>query len=214
MSITVGAANETTYAARTSIEGEKPGTPTLGRALLVVSYVEASAKVQSISPAAKESTQAASGASFRIGVWIVEDDGTPGKIKVTWEGSESKGCVLLIVPLEGVDMTHPFDVLGTITNAGTVSSVEPASVTTVTAAAMQFIMEVNGTGSNLKETPSGFTLDKNGSPALVHREKATAGETGKTKLELTGSSSNTTTLNLAIRPKAEAAANPKMAMLL
>jgi hypothetical protein len=173
------------FGARTSMEIEKPAGSKEGDLLCIFPYVEVNGKVISITGATEITPQAQSGTTFRQGAFWLVHDGTASKIKVTWEGSESKGCVVAVDAWRGVDQKKPIDVTGALTAFTSNKTPNSNSITTVTENTVQVIMEVNGSGTLLNKSPEGFALRTNYSPATVSRVREAKGATGGTGLELT-----------------------------
>lgn len=187
------------FGTRTSMEIEKPAGSKEGDILCIFPYVEVNGKAISISGATEITPQAQSGTTFRQGAFWLIHDGTANKIKVTWEGSESKGCVVAVDAWRGVHPTTPIDVTSVLTAFTATKTPESPSITTLTKQTTQVVMEVNSTGALLSKTPAGFALQTNYSPATISRTRENAEATGKTTLEF---SANRTGLVMSFALKA------------
>lgn len=207
------------FASRTALEVSKATLESKGAKagdlLLLYPWLEATGKTFSFSPTATavksgEAQKEASG--FTQGAAYVVWDGTSA-IKVTWTGGASTGCVLAVDAFRNFDPSTPIDVAGAWTTFSSTKTPTAGSVTTATDHALQAIMEVNSAGSLLNKVPAGFTRRTNYSPTTLTQERAEAGSTGTTGLELVSSTSGVM-LTFAIRGKEVAAAPSGLAMVI
>ena len=199
------------FASGTSRELEKP-TGTEGDTLLCYGYSEKPTKAQAIS-GATEALNSEVKSAYRFGIFWIPWSSAPTKVKLTWSGSESTGNAFALETWRGVDLTTPIDVKGTLGTPANGSSFTAAEITTVTAKAMQIICAANNSGASPKAT--GFTVRTNYSPGTLSRERAEAGATGTTKVELSFSAVNPAYLNFALRPiTEEPTTTPKLALIL
>lgn len=175
------------FEARTSMEVEKPTGHTAGDFIEVSIYVEVNGKkisVTSTGSTVVEREQLQQGTVFRAGHFYLFDDGSSNKIKVTWEGSESKGSVVVVDCYRGVDKTSPINASSAMANTTIKTLVEP-SITTTVPNCWHVIHETNASGTELAKTPTGWTLRENYSPYTITRLRESAGATGTTECELT-----------------------------
>jgi hypothetical protein len=196
------------FGTRTSMEVEKPAGSKEGDILCIFPYVEVNGKVISIAGATEITPQAQSGITFRQGAFWLVHDGTANKIKVTWEGSESKGCVVAIDAWRGVDQKNPIDVTSVLTAFTSTKTPKAPSIVTVTANAVEVVMEVNNAGTLLNKAPAGFTIRTNYSPATASIVRETGGATGETELELTTARTGLV-MSFALKPAEGSKAGPR-----
>lgn len=185
------------FSTGTSRELEKP-TGQAGDLILCYGYSEKPTKAQAIASATEVVNGEVGG--YRFGVFWIPWATAPSKVKLTWSGNESTGNAFAMETWHGVDLTTPIDAKGSLTKPSNGSSFTATSIATVTAGAMQIIATMNNSGASIKGTPAGFTKRIDYSPGTISRERAEAGETGTTKVELSFSAVNIGYLNFALRP--------------
>lgn len=192
------------YASRTSMELSAAALTeagmSKGNAICIFGYLERTGKAMSCAVASGEmAAEQKETAGFREaafwGIW----DGSSA-VKVTWTGSESTGCNLIVQGWKDMDPATPMDATAVWATYAATKTPTAASITTVTANAVQGILAIASSAATLNKAPEGFTLSGSFN---AYRTREAAGATGTTSLELTASASGVT-LTYAIRPEAAA----------
>lgn len=197
---------EVAFSSRTSLEATKPAESIAGDWLGVFPYIEKAKPLACEGGTEFPVGQLTWNVSKRAaGFWLVHD-GTAGKVKVSWEGSEAAGSTLLVLAYRGVKTVTPINVASAWEEkVSSTSSVCP-SVTTTAKACRVVAVTSNVGGLAVTEAPAGMTLRSQLSPDAADVEQAEAEPSGAKTFKY-ATPSVTAVMTFALSPPEEVIAS-------